>query len=488
MTAPPPQAAEHAAQRTVLRNTAFLVAAQALGMPLSLLMTIVAARYLGAISYGQLYLATTFTTLAFVFVEWGQGIALTGALARQREGAGELLASSLALRVLLAPLALAGMLIASYFFGYDAGFRVLLVLVTLGALATSMAGALQDTLRAFERADLSAKAMVAGQVLTAAVVLPLLLGGHGLHAFVSAQAACALAGAVLLIFVLRRLGVGGLRARFAKVRNLAIQGTPFLVFGLVLVLQPSIDAYFLSQLAPPDVIGWNAVARKLVGVLVYPASALVGALYPTLCRLHTHDPLRFGPTASSAVRLALLIGLPAALGCILYPELGVAAFGAQDYARSCDNLRVLGVFIGLVYISMPISSALMALGRQRIWSAVQFGCVIVSVLLDPLLIPWFQTHHGNGGLGVCVASVVSELLMVGAGIALLPRGTLQTSLGRTVAATGAAGLCMALIASATGSWNPWLGAPCALAGYAGVMLLSGEIRQARAFVQGRKLQ
>ena len=145
MTAPPPQAAEHAAQRTVLRNTAFLVAAQALGMPLSLLMTIVAARYLGAISYGQLYLATTFTTLAFVFVEWGQGIALTGALARQREDAGELLASSLALRVLLAPLALAGMLIASYFFGYDAGFRVLLVLVTLGALATSMAGALQDT-------------------------------------------------------------------------------------------------------------------------------------------------------------------------------------------------------------------------------------------------------------------------------------------------------------------------------------------------------
>jgi O-antigen/teichoic acid export membrane protein len=172
---------------------------------------------------------------------------------------------------------------------------------------------------------------------------------------------------------------------------------------------------------------------------------------------------------------------------MFYPELGVAAFGAKDYARSCENLRVLGVFIMLVYVSMPISSALMALGRQRIWSLVQFVCVILSALLDPFLIPWFQSHYGNGGLGVCVASVLSELLMVAVGMALLPRGVLRAELLRTVVAVGAAGLCLALVASATPDWNAWLGAPCSMLAYGAVLLLSGEVHKTQIFMRKRKL-
>ena len=476
---------DQSAQRIVLRNAGFLVAAQALGMPLSLAITVFAARYLGANMYGQLYLATTFVSLAFVFVEWGQGLALTGAIARQRDRAGELLASGLAIRLLLAPIALAVMAMASLAFGYDAAFRMLLVLVTLAALATSISNALQDSFRAHERNDLSVRAMVGIQALSAGVVLPVLFSGAGLQAFVLAQACCTLAGCVLLWVVLRKLGVGALRVRLDSMRSLAVMGAPFLVFGLVLVLQTSVDAFFLSRLAPADVVGWNAVARKLLGVLVYPASALVGALYPTLCRLQAHDPQRFGATASGALRLALLIGTAAGLGCIFYPELGVAAFGATDYARSCENLRVLGVFIVLVYISMPISSALMALGRQRIWSLVQFVCVILSAVLDPLLIPWFQTHFGNGGLGVCVAGVLSELLMVAAGFALLPGGVLGADLLRTVLAVAAAGLCLAAVAEASAGWNAWLAAPCAMLAYATVLLLSGEIHKTQIFMRNR---
>jgi O-antigen/teichoic acid export membrane protein len=387
--------------------------------------------------------------------------------------------------LILAPVALAVMASASRVLGYDVPFLVLLLVVTLAALSTSIASALQDTLRAFERVDLSAKAIVASQALAAVVLLPVLLSGGSVLAFVLAQATCTLFGSVLLFSALRKLGIRVFRVRLDSVRRLAVQGLPFLVFGLVLELQPSVDAFFLSSLAPADVVGWNAVARKLVGVLVYPATALVGALYPTLCRLQSQDPGHFGATVSGALRLAMLIGMSAGLGCIFYPELGVAAFGSQDYARSCENLRVLGLFIVLVYISMPISSALMALGRQRTWTAVQCVCIILSAVLDPYLVPWFQTNHGNGGLGVCVASVISELAMVATGCALLPKGTLQAWLGRTVMAVGTAGLCMALIARATSDWSPWLAAPCALLCFAVVAWLSGEIRKTQIFVRSR---
>jgi O-antigen/teichoic acid export membrane protein len=129
---------------------------------------------------------------------------------------------------------------------------------------------------------------------------------------------------------------------------------------------------------------------------------------------------------------------------------------------------------------MPIGSALMALGRRRTWSAVQFICVVLSAVLDPLLIPWFQSNYANGGLGVCVANVISELVMVAAGLAVLPRGIVDASLGRTLLITGAAGVCMAAIAVAMGSWSAWIAAPCALLGCAAVMWFSGEIRRVRS--------
>ena len=40
----------------------------------------------------------------------------------------------------------------------------------------------------------------------------------------------------------------------------------------------------------------------------------------------------------------------------------------------------------------------MAAGRERPWAISQFLCVVVSAALDPILVPWFQAHRGNGGL------------------------------------------------------------------------------------------
>jgi O-antigen/teichoic acid export membrane protein len=134
---------------------------------------------------------------------------------------------------------------------------------------------------------------------------------------------------------------------------------------------------------------------------------------------------------------------------------------------------------------MPLGTTLVAAGRQRAWAAVQFGCVVVSAALDPLLIPWFQAHAGNGGIGVCVATVVSEVLMVAGGLALLPAGVCGRALPRTLAAACAAGLAMTVAALLAAPLGPWLAAPLAVAVYACAIGMSGEFdRSQLAMLKG----
>ncbi len=488
--AEPGPPATAAAQGLVLRNVGFLFVAQLAATPLSVLVNVVAARSLGPDDFGQIYLATTFSAFAFLFVEWGQGATLTAMIARDRAHAGTILGSGLAWRAAALPAVALVLFAGCWLLAYDRSFLRVLALVMLASAFGTVSLACVDVFRGFERSDFSARAYVAWQFLTAMVVVPTLLLGGRLDAYLLAQVACAAIGALALLRCLPPIGVHPLAVRRSAMRALATAGSSFLVFNIVIALQTNVDAVFLSRLATPDAIGWNAVARKLVGVLIFPASAIIGALYPTLCRLHGTDPLAFAGTARAALRATLIGAVPLALGCALYPGIGIGLFGPLAYGPAQDNLRVLAIFVLLVYGSMPIGSTLAAAGRQRAWALVQLACVIVSAVADPLLIPWFQRSVGNGGLGVCVSTAASEVLMVAAGIWLLPRGIIDRSLVRALALVLAAGLAMVAASVLLSRLNPYPAAALALCAYGATLWATGavdrrQIATMRAMLAGR---
>jgi O-antigen/teichoic acid export membrane protein len=408
----------------VFRNTSLLVIAQAIVTPISVLSNAIAARALGSANFGLLYQALTFSSFVFLFVEWGQSSVLTGRVARQRSAAGELLGSGISFRLAAALAALILVPAVCLLAGYDLQFLIVLELMMVLATFTSVSAACQDVFRGFERTDFAAGSYVGWQLLSAAVVIPTLLAGGGLRGMLIAQVSCAVLGMLFVLKMLPRMQVPKLSVRREVVVDLFRAGHPFILFGLVLLLQPVIDAAMLSKFAATDSMGWYAAARKLVGILIFPAAALVAALYPTLCRLHAEDADAYRKTAGDALFAVCVFVVPVALGCGLFPEVGVAIFGQQNFAPAADDLRILAPYVFLVYFSMAIGSCLVSAGRQNGWTLVQLGSVALSAALDPPLISWFQSHSGNGGLGVCTAAVISEVCMVCGGLWLLPKGIL----------------------------------------------------------------
>ncbi len=467
----------------VLRNATLLVIAQAIAAPVAVLINAIAARELGATGFGRYYQIMTFTSFAFLFVEWGQPNALTARVATGRAAAGELLGSGLAFRLCTAALACVAVPVACALVGYDRELVITLALAMLGSVFGTVSGACQDVMRGYERTDFAAATYVGWQLLSAAAVVPVLLAGGGLRGLVLAQLLCAAAGTTLVLWLLPRLQVPKLSVHWATVRQLVRAGQPFLVFSGVLMLQPMVDAAMLSAFAAPEAMGWYAAARKLVGVLVFPATALLAALYPTLCRLRIQSMDAFRRTAADSFHAVTIVVVPVALGCALFPDLGVAIFGQRYYGPATDDLRLLAPYLFLVYFSMPIGSCLTASGRQTGWTAVQVLCVVISTAFDPFAIRWFQGHAGNGGLGVCFTTVASEILMVAGGWWLLPKGSVGSLPRGKVLAVGLSGLLMAAVALALGGVGVILRAILAVTAYVACLRLTGGV----TFTQVRSL-
>jgi O-antigen/teichoic acid export membrane protein len=477
--------------RRVVKNTIYLTASQAATVPLAVLVNALTARYLGAETFGYFYLAATFAAFGALAVGWGHEGVLPALVSQNHSIAGTLLGTSFVWRAGLGVITYFVLAALCHLLGHGTEMQWALGLTFLGTVLTLFVAACKDTIRGFERADIPAYTHVGQQFLWACFIVPVLLFGGRMR---SVMIAADVAIAITLLFILRTLrgvGVGKLSFQRSALKSLFAGGTPFVFFGLAMELQPLIDANFLSKLSSVEVVGWYAVARRLIGLLLFPASALIGALYPSLCRLWSEDQEDFKRVARGSLHSVGLLVMPIALGTALYPEIGIAIFNKAAFGPAADDLRILSVFLFLVYFTMPIGTCVLAAGKQRAWSIVQSLCVLVSLGLDPRLIPWFQRRYGNGGLGPCTASVVSELIVVGCGLALMPRGIFNAALRRSLAFGILSGAGMALVAWLLRSLNAFVAAPIAVAAYGLGLCACGEINRshiakARELV-GRKL-
>src|SRR5207344_3342154 len=86
-------------------------------------------------------------------------------------------------------------------------------------------------------------------------------------------------------------------------------------------------------------------------------------------------------------------------------------------------LSVFGLGLFLVFIDVLLGTAATALGKATPFSVMKIATVVLATGLELVLIPWFQRHHGNGGIGVVTAFVSCELLVFLGLLSLMPGGS-----------------------------------------------------------------
>jgi O-antigen/teichoic acid export membrane protein len=434
-------------RRLVLKNTMVLMLGQAVGQPLSMLLAFAVARLLGPAGLGEIQIATAMAGFGFLFVDWGQGPVISGAVARDRSLGGELLGTSLVWRVSAGMAMYLILALIASFETHEPGFQLVLALMALQTMMINLNAASLEAIRGHERTDVSAYQNILQPILGLAVVVPVLLFFKA--GVVGALVAQDVVLGLMMIYVWRarrQVGIHPLRFRRETLKDLLKPGSSFLIFSMAQALKPLIDVKMLQYLGVPlPVIGWNAAAWRLLGPLILPASVLIGALYPTLARLHVEDRAAFTSTARSALRGTLLLSFPIALSCALFGDVGVLLLGPK-FSGTEQNLVALAVFLFGLYFSMPLGTAILSAQKHRAWATVGFLAVAVGAVLDYLLIPIFQRRFGNGGLGACVSSSVGEVVMVVGGLFLVDKGTFDRAFGLSLFRCALAGAAMAGVA------------------------------------------
>jgi O-antigen/teichoic acid export membrane protein len=260
--------------------------------------------------------------------------------------------------------------------------------------------------------------------------------------------------------------IGGLKA-----------GIPYFLFGICSTIYYRIGTIMLSRMAPQETVGWFGGAFRLFESMNFPF-VLTVAIYPVLSRLWVEVSDGHRKTMQRSLEYVIVLGVPVAAGLILFAHEIVGIFyGMPAYEPSVVVLRVLAAGLLFLYVDMILGTALLSSDRQIRMAFVSLAAIPFSAGVNYLLIPYFQANYQNGGIGVGIATGITEILIMISMAHLLPKGVLRGLRVPVAIKAVAGGGAMAIVALAV----RWYGGHWILAAVLAVLAYGAAIFALRIF-------
>lgn len=397
--------------KTVLRNSAFGMAAQFAIKALSFLFTLLIVRNLGPEVYGQYTAVLAFGAVFAIFSDLGMSVYTVREVARGRDApdgharVAQLYGNVLWLRLVLSVLTAVALVVTAWVTGEPPVIVGAIALSSLGLLLYAVQGSSEAVLSGMERLDLLAGTRVFNQLLFVALGALVLWQGFGYYGLILAN----LAGVGLMTWLCwraaRGLGLRPARPTPAAWWALIRASLPFGLIGFALGLSYKFDSVLLSYRSQAETGLYNAVYNLIFSAVIL-SNALNTALYPSLTRQAATHPESLPRIYEHTLRYLLIIALPIAAGAALLAGPLVPFLFGHKYQEAAPALAILIWVVPLMYTSEFLGYVVLIAGQERFVARSVLVSTACNIAANLVLVPIY------GYLGAAVMTVVTEAILV----------------------------------------------------------------------------
>jgi len=459
------------ALRRVVGNTVISLIGQVITWASTLLLTIAYGRFLGDFKFGELFFALSFVLLVGFPLEFGFNQQLTRDVAQKPELATHYLWNTLLLKGLLWMALYAVMLVFCRQLGYSREQWVLVAICGLTLLSTGMTNAFASLHYAAGRVVFPVVGTILEKGLAALIGFPLLRFGAGVESMAFILLGCSLANSIWQGIWFFRLEGLHLPLDRDLMRELLRSGLPFLAYGVLGVIYYRIDTVLLSLMTTTEVVGWYGAGYRLFDTLIFLPSLVIGAvMYPVFSKLTLTSERELKVAIEKSLNFLLFCVLPIATGLIVIaPAIIGFLYHRAEFLHTIPVLQALAPGLVFLYINSVVSTILISTRQEKKITIMAAAALVFNLGLNLLLIPRYQQ------IGAAAVTSLTELLLLGIGLAFIPRRLLPIGSLRTGLKALLASLVMALAIYPLGTFNIFLILSVALVVYLVAATLLGAI-------------
>jgi O-antigen/teichoic acid export membrane protein len=388
----------------IAKNTTYLTAAYIIQKILSFLYFILIARLIGVGDIGKYIFALSFTTIFGIFIDFGFSSVLTREAAKDITKTKDYLNNILGIKVILSVITYLAVIIGINLLGKELLVRQLVYLSGLVMVFDSFYLSFYAALRARQNLKYEAIGMSLGQVIIVGVGTLVLLFHLSLHWLVGAILAGSLFNFIYAAILMKiKLGIE-LRLSYNRevLKPLFIIALPFAIAGIFSRVYGYIDTVLLSTLAGDKAVGWYSAGYKITFALQFIPMAMSAALFPAMSNYFVTDRQQLAKVFEKSMYYLMLFSLPITFGVWTLAAQFIGLVYGQEFIPTALALQILIFSLVFNFLSFPVGALLNACNRQTTATINMGITMIVNVILNIILIPWFGE---KAYLGAAIAAL-----------------------------------------------------------------------------------
>lgn len=364
-------------------------------------------RWLGDEGYGQYALVWSYVMVFSMLSDAGLTMYTIREIAQKKPDSQYIASNTIVLRLLLALVTIALIMLVSWLRGYSAPFMLYIFMASTILLLYAVQDPFDGVLQAEEKFGVAAAAILLGQLAFVAFgMLLLVLGWHItgliiaslLNILLAAYVAWYLMGTArdkLQIRLTPRLWPTFIRDSFSFGLN-----------KLLLSWSLKLDVIIISWFWLDQMVGWYSAAYAIILGIVVISNSINMAVYPLLSRYYSQYPHRVSEIYGLVLKYVMIISLPIAGGVYLTADRWVDLLYGSEFAPAGTILAMLVWVVPLTFLTEFFRHALLATDREKIAVYILAIGVSFSIGFNLWLVPIY------GFVGAAIVAVAVEVLMV----------------------------------------------------------------------------
>jgi O-antigen/teichoic acid export membrane protein len=385
------------------KNTGWLM----FGKILSMVVNLMIANYLGAISFGDLSFADALTAIIAAVGTLGLDSFIIREIIQEPEKKDEILGTSLLLRIgvntLLIPLSVLIYVVFHHFSGNaDRSLTWIVFFLAFASFFKSF-----NVIDSYFQSQVASKYVVQVQnvcvLLSAAVKVLLVVLGLPVIYFAISLAFDGFILALGLIWMYHKRGLTIKTWTFNRKRAVSLlqQSFPLILSAVMVSIYMKIDQVMLKTVGSAEV-GIYSAAAKLSEAWYFIPIAIVTSVFPAIIHARKTDYARYIKRLGNLYDLLIFISLPVALFISFFGNDIISLLYRNNQYEGAGPMLSIHIWSGVfVFLGSASSQYLLAEGFTLIsFQRTALGAV-VNILLNLWLIPAY------GGVGASVATLIA---------------------------------------------------------------------------------
>jgi O-antigen/teichoic acid export membrane protein len=378
------------------------------------------ARLLGPEGSGKYVYAVVVFSWFDIFVGWGLNTLLLREVARDKRQANRYLVNTTVLRVILMGLAVP--LLGLFFVGRHAlsdtpvasDSITAIVLLFVGLAPFTLSTGLTALFQAYEKHEIPAAITSISTLVKVSLGTLALMVGWGIVGLAAVSIVTNLVTLTILLALALRLFFRPHRENDWRLqRGMVVESFPLMLNHLLATLFFQVDVILLEALknrrgiSGDVIVGWYSWAYKGVLTLNVIPSFFTFALFPVMSRQAREDRAALSATYHLAVKLLVVLALPAAMAMTLLARPFIAVLGGSAFLPdSAIALQLMVWSIPIGWINSVTNYVLIAVDQQRFLTRAFVAGLVFNLVANRVFIYAYDYR------AAAIIAIFSELVLL----------------------------------------------------------------------------